>query len=116
METSTTQTITLPVTLAGTTRPVAFTFFCGKTSGFSRSATFTARIGRGAKTHHAAAQAVICEDKAHARRLGYQTEDLIEQDGQLFAIKFGTVVLNRQARITGWAEDAAATSLHIMEV
>lgn len=111
-------TITLPVTVAGITRDVEFHVIDHGDSAkaFSPHGTFTARIGQGTKTHRASVTAWRFPDRAAARARGYQPADIVElADGTTWAIARRCVVLNRQAVVTGWAEEAAATSQHIME-
>jgi hypothetical protein len=108
---STRRTVLVPVTLAGITRTVEATF-CGS-NDHGIASGFTARVGRGVKTHRANMtvweHATQTEVPAAARRKA------VEVDGRWYYPATNTVVLNRQATITGWAEDAAATSAHIME-
>lgn len=113
-----TSRVTLPVNVAGIVRDVEFTITeraDGSKFGYS-GPVFTARVGRGTKTHNCHMQLVI-EDHDRLRRLGYNVNhgSMVELDGQWYGLKSTTTILNRQARITGWRQDAEATSRHIME-
>lgn len=113
--------VTLPVNVAGIVRDVEFVIrhnADGVVLGQGQSEfIFTAKVGRGAKTHNAHATLVVDQTFEQLRRLGYNVNHgtLVERDGQFYGIKLTTTVLNRQARITGWRQDAVATSRHIME-
>jgi hypothetical protein len=107
---STSRTVLVPVTLAGTTRTVEVTFY---SSDHGIASGFTARVGRGAKTHRA--HMTVWEYATHAEVPAYARRTAVQVDGRWYHPTTTTVVLNRQATITGWAEDAAATSAHIME-
>ena len=121
MTTTATRTVTLPVTLAGSTRPVEFSLLgCDDTRAWNHG-TFVARVGRGTKTHNVSVMATRA-DEAQLKAWGYRRQqfgqpgNLVEDEtGATWGVQLRGVVLNRQATVTGWAEDAAATSRHIME-
>jgi hypothetical protein len=106
--------VVLPVTVAGRTQDVEFSFFDLDRSGHSKS-IFTGHIGRGDKTHKTEASSWCFATEADAKRKGYRGSSLVEVDGHWFGIQLIGMRLNRQVRITGWVADAEATSAHIME-
>jgi hypothetical protein len=107
--------VQLPVTVGGVTRTLPFQVMLHGKNAWSVGLPFTARIGRGTKTHAADAIAWKYDTAAEARRKGYLPHQIMEVDGQVWALNMTTNVLNRQAQIIGYREDAEATSRHIME-
>lgn len=116
------RTITLPVAFRGESRPVTFALFRGAAyglgTGWNRSA-FLARIGRGTKTHPVMVQAYRFASVEDAHRQGFRADDrstrqLVEVEGELWGARLEGMVLNRQATVVAWA-DEAPTSAHIME-
>lgn len=85
------RTFTMPVSVGGETRDVEFTVAIHGGHAYSAH-IFTSRIGRGAKTHRCGMTAW--------------------PEGDEWRISLGSNALNRQCRISGWAEDAAPTSRH----
>lgn len=98
-------TVTLPVTIAGETREIEFTF--RNESGTSEDVV-AVQIGRGVKLHRAELSAV-CETPEMLRKFGYRASDIVEVDGKFYGIQKTASVRNRVAQITEWADKVAGT-------
>jgi hypothetical protein len=118
--------VTVPVTVAGTTKDVEFRTILPrdgrKLNMLTSAACFTGTIGRGAKTHKVTASLWQFDTEAAARKCGYRkaglsggADTLFELDGKFYGLKLEGMSLNRQVRINGWHADTPATSRHIME-
>jgi hypothetical protein len=113
---TTTQTITLPVTLAGSTRQIEFTVAVHGESAWSNGQVATCRIGRGEKLHKAPIAAWHFDSPEAARKRGYRAADLTPAaDGGVWGVSDAMTVRNRQATIIGWSDEApeALQSQHV---